>query len=408
MRLGIIGLGYVGITSLAAFARDGHQLIGYESNSAKLNSLKSGKIPITEPEVNNLLLRFKKKIKFTKRIDESVNKLDCLMVSVGTPTDDNGKTDLSSVRSVINELSLVCKNQVPILIRSTCPIGTTRQLRSEYPDLNLNFHPEFLREGSAISDFFDPPKIILGINEKERDKVTKTFNQLYTEFDNEKFIVSYEVAESVKYVDNMFHALKVTFTNEVSKVIAKKKADPSEVMEIFCSDRRLNISDAYLKPGFAYGGSCLEKDLFSFRIQAKGENLPLLEAISKSNQALIDEFFERINDIGTTFIFNGLAFKEETDDLRRSPFVTLAKKLLEKEKIVICFDKNLDTCFGESLHILKNLQKFPNFSLNSSSTKVEDQSILIMCHRDKHPNLPIDFAHSFDLFFGGDILGVFK
>lgn len=405
MRIGIIGLGYVGITSLAAFARDRHSVVGYEVNQTKLAHLEAGRTPISEPSVSDILRDNIDKISYRGDIDGSVNDLDCVLVCVGTPTDDCGRTDLSAIRSVVHELSCVCSSDVPIFIRSTCPIGTTRSLGAAYPTLNLSFHPEFLREGTAINDFFNPPKIVLGIADSGNSEAENILKGLYSEIEAERFLVSYEAAESVKYVDNMFHALKVVFTNEVSKVIAKKNADPSIVMDIFRSDKQLNISGAYLRPGFAYGGSCLEKDLYSFRRQGAAHNLPLLNAITTSNEAVIQEFYEKVTATGAIFILNGLAFKDETDDLRRSPFVTLAKKLLADGHEVICFDRNLTTCFGESLSILNELHQFERFSLNQGAAPSSTDSVLIRCHERAHYEFDAKFIASYDLFFGGDIVG---
>ena len=408
MKLGIVGLGYVGITSMAAFARDGHKLIGYEANQEKLDTLNAGAVPISEPKVGELIEQNFSQIEFRNKIDESVNTLDCLMICVGTPTDEFGKSDLSALKKVINELNKVSKCGIPIFIRSTIPIGTTSKLQNNYPQLNLNFHPEFLREGTAIADFFDPPKIILGIHKHGNSIAEKVFNELYAGFHSSKVKVSFEIAEAVKYVDNSFHALKVVFTNEVSKVIAKNNANPVEVMEIFRSDKRLNISEAYLKPGFAYGGSCLEKDLLSFCSQNKDQALPLLEAISVSNELVIDDFYKKVTKLGSSFIFNGLAFKENTDDLRRSPFVTLVIKLLNDGHNIFSFDENLTVCFGESLNILNKLLEYPNFHLNSTPDLYDQNSILIRCHQKSHQYLPKSFSTSFDLFFGGNILNTLK
>lgn len=408
MRIGIIGLGYVGITSLAAFARNRHSVVGYEVNQTKLELLEAGSTPISEPSVSDILRVNKDKISYRGDIDGSVNDLDCVLVCVGTPTDGNGITDLSAINAVVRELSCVCTSGVPIFIRSTCPIGTTRSLGTAYPSLNLSFHPEFLREGTAIDDFFNPPKIVLGIVDSGNLEAENILKGLYSGIEAERFLVSYEAAESVKYVDNMFHALKVVFTNEVSKVIANKNADPSVVMNIFRSDKQLNISGAYLTPGFAYGGSCLEKDLYSFRRQGKAHNLPLLNAITTSNEAAIQDFYEKITATGAIFILNGLSFKDATDDLRRSPFVTLAKKLLADGHDVICFDSNLTTCFGESLSILNELHQFERFSLNQGTAPSNTDSVLIRCHERSHYELDIKFKASYDLFFGGDILGTLR
>lgn len=407
MKIAIIGLGYVGITTAAAFSKLGHCIIGYENNIAKLGSLYAGKLPITEPSVSELLQDNSERVSYIKDIDNGINNADLVVVSVGTPTSEIGETDLTALNFVMKELSMFRTSDLSILIRSTIPIGLSRKYSDLYPNLSIYFHPEFLREGTAIKDFFSPPKIVLGAKVADDSRAHAILESLYSEFDCPKFVVSFESAESVKYADNIFHALKVVFTNEISKVVAGKNADPREVMEIFRSDRQLNVSPAYLKPGFAYGGSCLEKDLLSFRTQGASCSLPLLDAIAISNEIIIEDFVNKICGFSSTFIFNGLTFKEDVDDLRRSPFVIMAFKLLAKGKEVYAYDDNLETCFGDSAEIYNRLLDQELFHINEDCCSARSDTSVIFCHEKRHSKLEQTFKADYELFFGGDAGRIF-
>lgn len=402
MKLAIVGLGYVGITTAAAFSKLGHTIIGYENNIKKLATLTSGELPITEPEVGDILIENRERIYYREKIESNINEADLVFVSVGTPTSEAGETDLTALNGVMEELSRFGEIDLPIVIRSTIPIGLSRQYAVRYPNLNILFHPEFLREGTAVQDFFNPPKIVFGAGVQSDNQLRNLVDTLYEGFDCPKFFVSYEAAESVKYADNIFHALKVAFTNEISKVVASKGADPREVMRIFRSDEQLNISPAYLKPGFAYGGSCLEKDLASFRTQAQNLNIPLLLSVTESNETIVNEFVGRIARQSDTFILNGLTFKEKVDDLRRSPFVSIAMRLLDLGNEVYAYDDNLETTFGESRQIFDRLLANPRFHINEACPAPSGNPIVVYCHRNRHEYLVPSFVADYELFAGGD------
>lgn len=399
MKITIIGLGYVGITSAACFLKLGHEVIGIEKNSSKINALLQDDIPITEPDISSLICDNKEFIRYKSSIDEDINNSDIVFICVGTPTDSDNTTDLSAIYSVFEELSHVVVSNLPIVIRSTVPIGTTTILSNMYDDLNLIFHPEFLREGSAVTDFFNPPKIVIG---SQLPNNIDVFSELYNGIKAETFMVDYETAESIKYTDNIWHALKISFTNEISKCLSKKGACPHQVMKIFCTDKILNLSSYYMKPGFAYGGSCLEKDLSSFRNQFNSTNTPLLNSISVSNKALIDEFCNSIRNVGDVFVVDGITFKEFVDDLRRSPFVSICNFLLNNNKKVFVFDSNLNTVFGESKEILEELLTSENFYLNVDEINV-DVHCIIKCHKNSHINYEIPYKKSYELFVGGNV-----
>lgn len=401
MKIGVLGLGYVGITTTACFAKLGHEVIGIEINTDKLSSLRDGEATIVEPHISDLLKNYSNRISYFSEL--ASDDLECLFICVGTPTGRDGESDLSALHSCIRDLSnreISC----PIVIRSTIPIGTCKRLSLEYPSLKFVFHPEFLREGSAVEDFFQPPMIVYGTDDASNEYC---LDQLYKDFDVSKFVVGYGEAESVKYTSNIFHALKIVFTNEIAKSLSQHAVNPNTVMQIFMADKQLNVSNAYLKPGFAYGGSCLEKDLQSFISQNQNLTLPLLGAISVSNETLIQDFYLKIYEKSEVFILNGLTFKEGIDDLRRSPYVTLALKLLEQGKSVHVYDDNLTKLFGENLDILKSLLSYRNFTANSLSTYIPEATVLF-CHRKRHSILPAEYKEEYKLFPNDNIIENFQ
>jgi GDP-mannose 6-dehydrogenase len=407
MKIAIIGLGYVGITSAAGFLELGFEVVGYENNVSKVNALREGTFPIVEDGVSDLFKKNAERFSVFSEPNLVLNTCDYIMIAVGTPTSKEGVTSLIAMDSVLSSLSSVIETNSPILIRSTVPIGTSRVYSERYPHLNIVFHPEFLREGSAIEDFFKPPKIVFGVRNNHDGGVPDPLSRIYDRFNCEIYCVAYESAESVKYADNIFHALKVAFTNEIVKAVTKKGANPYDVMSIFRSDRQLNISPVYLNPGFAYGGSCLEKDLFSFREQLSGCSLPLLDAITVSNEGIIRDAYLKIKDAGRNFIVNGLTFKEGVDDLRRSPYVSLVKMLLNDGSTVYAFDDNLHNLFGESFEILNELREFPGFRLNERVDLQAGEVVVVFCHRERHSLLGTSYVSDFDLYTGGAVSKVY-
>ena len=400
MKIGVLGLGYVGITTTACFAKLGHEVVGIEINTDKLSLLRDGETTIVEPGISELLNNHSNRISYFSEL--VVDNLECLFVCVGTPTGRDGRSDLSALHRCIGDLSN-SEISCPIVIRSTIPIGTCETLSSMYPSLKFIFHPEFLREGSAVKDFFQPPMIVYGTDDANSEYC---LDQLYKDFDVSKFVVGYGEAESVKYTSNIFHALKIVFTNEIAKSLTQHAVNPNTVMQIFMADKQLNVSNAYLKPGFAYGGSCLEKDLQSFISQNQNLTLPLLGAISVSNETLIQDFYLKIHEKSEVFILNGLTFKEGIDDLRRSPYVTLAIKLLEEGKSVHAYDDNLNKLFGENLDILKSLLSYRNFTANSLSNFVPEATVLF-CHSKRHSILPAEYKEEYKLFPNDNIIANF-
>lgn len=345
MNISVFGLGYVGVVTAACFAKEGHQVLGVDISEDKVAQLNAGQSPIVEDAIGGLIAdaRASGLLSATTDAGTAVSSSDIIIVCVGTPSAANGSLETSHVYVVCRQIGALLENATrrpTIVIRSTMLPGSMRNLvlpaLMEAAGENLKnlctvvFHPEFLREGSSVRDFYDPPKIVIGENKPgEGDQLM----ELYSGFSAPVFRAEYEVAEMVKYCDNMFHALKITFANEIGLFCAGLGIDSRQVMEIFCADTKLNISRSYLRPGFAFGGSCLPKDMRAFLHSARQRDVetPMLAGILPSNKGQIERAAQIILKTGARKIgLWGLAFKPGTDDLRESPLVTLAELLCGK------------------------------------------------------------------------------
>jgi GDP-mannose 6-dehydrogenase len=353
--ISVFGLGYVGTVTAACLAEEGYEIIGVDTSEKKVRAVRRGESPVQEERVSMLVKKGVNSDRLCATLDaaEAIRRSDMAIICVGTPTNSNGELDTSHVDTVADQIGSVLGDRSPdeeflIVLRSTVLPGTTQSLviptleeaagRPVGQGYDVVFHPEFLREGSSVEDFYDPPKIVIGEREPGCGESLTSF---YETFDAPLFHTSLEVAESVKYADNIFHAVKVTFANEMGQFFHEHGADAQRVMNLFRQDTKLNISPKYLRPGFAFGGSCLPKDLRAalHAGRQKGLDLPMLENILPSNQAQIDRtasaiFSEDVNEVG----IYGLAFKPSTDDLRESPYLKLVRRLDEKGVEVRCYD----------------------------------------------------------------------
>lgn len=354
MRISIFGLGYVGSVSAVGLAELGHEVIGIDIVPEKVAELEEGRAPLKEPQLDELLAKNLKtgRLRFSTNAQEAVLKSDCAMITVGTPSDKNGNINLNMVErcieNIAKELKESSKKEFLIIIRSTIPPETTARMQSltqsilgESCKVTFSMNPEFTREGAAVEDFFKPAIIVFGIEEA----AAKTqLSEVYEGIDSPTIWVSTKTAELVKYTNNAFHAMKVAFANEIGRISASYDVDGKAVMDIVCADKKLNISSKYLSPGFAFGGSCLPKDLRGINAIASKQaiEIPLLQSISKSNDRHIDYF---VNDLLQRNLqrvgFLGMTFKTKTDDLRESPSLRLIKQLLEKEVAIKMTDINL-------------------------------------------------------------------
>jgi GDP-mannose 6-dehydrogenase len=353
MKISVFGLGYVGAVSAACLAADGHTVIGVDTNPVKVDLLNQGRAPVIEAGLDQLITEGVRsgRLRATTDCDEAVAGTDLGFVCVGTPSKSNGSLDLAYLRRVAEDIGQSLHRQPTpfvVVIRSTVLPGTTRDVL--LPDLEraagrpvpVGVHPEFLREGTAVRDYYEPPKVVLGtLDEEVRALVTPVAERPGAPL----IQTDLELAEMAKYADNAWHALKVTFANEIGSLAKAQGLDGQRVMEILCADTKLNLSPVYLRPGFAFGGSCLPKDVRALRYQGRSLDLdlPVLNAILPSNQQQLDRAFQMVADAGSRQIgVLGLAFKAGTDDLRESPMVEVVERLIGKGYDVCIYDANVN------------------------------------------------------------------
>jgi GDP-mannose 6-dehydrogenase len=356
MRIAIFGLGYVGCVSAACLASQGHQVIGVDVNPLKVEMINAGQSPIIEAGVDQLIGQAVAagNLWATPDAGEAIAKADLSLVCVGTPSNENGSLDLRYVRRVADEIGQALAGQTHyhvVAVRSTVLPGTVANEviplleeasgRRAGEDFGVCSNPEFLREGSAVADFYQPPITLIGQwDERSGDRVAA----IYQNIEAPIIRTDLPTAETIKYVSNAFHALKITFANEIGNFCKKVGVDSHEVMRIFCMDTKLNISPAYLKPGYAFGGSCLPKDLRALLHRARQEDLelPVLQAIPRSNELQARLGVEAVLRTGKKRVgILGLSFKAGTDDLRESPMVYLAETLLGKGYNLKIYDENV-------------------------------------------------------------------
>ncbi len=356
MRIAIFGLGYVGCVSAGCLARAGHEVIGVDVNPTKLEILGAGRSPVIEADLDEIIAEAVRsgRLRAVGRADEAVAASDLALICVGTPSRPNSSLDLSYVTRVCTQIGEALRErETPyvVCVRSTMVPGSTDEvvrpaLEEGFggplpPGVRIAVNPEFLREGTAVKDFFGPPKTVVGADDGD---TARTVASLYDGIDAPRILTSIRVAEMVKYVDNVFHAVKIAFANEIGTLCRAVGVDSHEVMDIFTQDRKLNISPAYLRPGFAFGGSCLPKDLRAilYRGRTLDLKLPLLGSVLASNAMQIERAVDMILELGKKRLgFLGLSFKPGTDDLRESPLVMLIETCIGKGYDIRIFDRNV-------------------------------------------------------------------
>lgn len=356
MKLSIFGLGYVGSVSAACFARDGHEVIGVDVNPLKVEIINSGRSPIVEPQLNELIIEAvkAKRLRATTDAADAVSSSDVSLVCVGTPGNPNGSLDLTHIKNSCKQigiaLSAIDRHHV-VVIRSTLLPGSIERHviptlevfsgKRAGKDFGVAINPEFLREGTSVYDFDNPPFTLIGADD---ENVSSVLGHLYTRLNAPLFTLRIKEAEMVKYACNCFHALKVAFANEIGNICKPLAVDSHRVMEVFCQDHKLNLSPYYLKPGFAFGGSCLPKDLRAMTYKAKelDVEIPVLSSILLSNEQQIERAINMVLATGGKNIgILGLSFKQGTDDLRESPIVTVVERLLGKGLRVLIYDRDV-------------------------------------------------------------------
>jgi GDP-mannose 6-dehydrogenase len=395
MNLSVFGLGYVGCVSAACFAKEGHNVIGVDVNPNKVDLINSGQSPIVEAGIGELLTEVvaQKRLRATTDSMEAISNSDVSLICVGTPSNQNGSLDLRYVTRVCEEIgaAIKAKNKFHVVvIRSTMLPGTIESVvrptlhQQAGENLSVCINPEFLREGTSLKDFYAPPFTLIGADD---ERTAGIVSQLYASIDAPVFVTSVKTAEMVKYVCNCFHALKVSFANEIGNICKAVNVDSHQVMDIFCKDTKLNLSPYYLKPGFAFGGSCLPKDLRAINYKAKelDVDVPLLSSILPSNRLQIERAVDMIMRKGKKRVgILGFSFKPGTDDLRESPMVTLIEALIGKGYQLSIFDRevSLARLFGANKEYIE--REIPHISqlMHEDLKQVLDNSDIIVLGKD--------------------------
>lgn len=349
-RVAVLGLGYVGCVTAACLAASGHQVSGVDRDEHKVASVRRGQAPFFEPGLEELVRdgSASGRLTATTVTAEALNDVDVALVCVGTPSERNGNLGLDQLRRATADIEAACRKRskpLVVAVRSTVFPGTCEQVvmpaLADLKNVTVAVNPEFLREGAAVKDFMEPALIVVGGNQPEP---MQRVAGLYSGLPLKPCLVALRTAEMIKYACNAFHAVKIGFANEVGALAEVMGVMPEEVLSTLCTDERLNISAAYLKPGFAFGGSCLPKDLraLQYRASRLDLKLPMLQSVLSSNDEHLHRAIQAVLDLGTARIgVVGLAFKENTDDLRESPVVTLLEHLIGKGRDVRVYDPHI-------------------------------------------------------------------
>ena len=394
MNIGVYGLGYVGTVTAACLAHKGHRVTGVDINAEKVRSVQAGRPPVSEPGLDSLLSRGVESgaLEATTHTTDAAQRTSLSLITVGTPPLPGGKPDLSCVSSVCREIARARASMAEdhvVAIRSTVPRGTLAACRTDMKcesgdaPIHIAQNPEFLREGSSIDDFMTPPFTLVGTHDPLAEAALR---ELYEFLDAPFLVVDPDVAALVKLACNAWHATKVTFANEIGRTCAGMGIDGRTVMDILTRDPKLNTSAAYLRPGFAYGGSCLPKDVAALVSLADEENVPvpLLRALPESNRRQVDAAAERILALGARHIaVFGLSFKPDTDDLRESPTVPLVKRLLGEGLDVRIFDPYVrrGELLGANLrHVHEHLPHFEALMQDDPATACAGADLIVVTH----------------------------
>ena len=411
MNISIFGLGYVGCVSLACLAENGHRVQGVDVVTHKNELINAGKATIIEKDIDELISKNWKagRISATRESKKAVLQTEISIICVGTPSNVNGHLDLNTIYETAEQIGTALKDKNEfhiVVIRSTVLPGTNKKVgdileRNSGKKRNENFavvsNPEFLREGSAVKDYYNPPVTVIGT---DSNKAKAKLKEMYKGINAPIEETSIEIAELIKYVNNTFHALKVSFANEVGNICKKMNIDSHKLMHLFCMDDQLNLSSYYLKPGFAFGGSCLPKDVTAFKTMAHDFYLesPVLNSILDSNENQKRQALKMVLDRNSRKIgILGLSFKKGTDDLRYSPIVELAEVLLGKGSSVLIYDKNVNISKLSGTNKAYIDQHIPHLSelISDDLEKVVSNSeVIIIAHNepefseyiDKNPN----------------------
>jgi GDP-mannose 6-dehydrogenase len=405
MQISVFGIGYVGAVSSACLANDGHHVIAVDPNPHKVGPLNEGISPIVEPGLDELIqdgIRSRRLVA-TSDVREAINSTDLSFVCVGTPSRSNGSLDTAYVAAAAEQIGAAIREKNSfhsVVMRSTILPGTMESIvlpalerasgRQAGVGFGVAYYPEFLRESTAISDYYDPGAIIFG----RHDQATiDRLLDIHKIFKVEPRVVSIRTAEAVKYTNNAWHALKISFANEIGNICKEAGIDGHAVMDVLCADNRLNISKAYLKPGFAFGGSCLPKDLRALRFAARKLDVPtpILDATMDANEEQLRRAYAMVAATGKRRIgIIGLSFKPETDDLRESPLVELAERLYGRGYDIRIYDPNIQVSklTGANLQFVKSqLPHLTSLLTNDVNEVVDHAEVFVLGNRDEAKRL---------------------
>ena len=401
MRVSIFGLGYVGTVCAGCLAQDGHEIIGVDPVPTKVDLINAGRSTIIEVEIGELIAQAvaKGNLRATGKTSDALENSELSFVCVGTPSQINGNLDLAHVRHVCEQIGRALRDKRErhtVVIRSTVLPGTIRNIvipvLEEYSgkkagiDFGVCDNPEFLREGSAVKDFRCPPKTVIGELDRASGDPLAT---LYAKLDTPMVRTDLETAEMIKYIDNSWHALKIGFANEIGNLCKSFSVDAYKAMEIFFMDTKLNISSAYLLPGFAFGGSCLPKDLRALGYAAKSYDLelPILKSILPSNELQVARALKLIMDKGQKRIgILGFSFKPGTDDLRESPMIEIIERLAGKGYDLRIYDKNVQVASLVGANrdfILNRIPHISKLMVENMDAVLQHAETIVIGHKDK-------------------------
>lgn len=401
MHISIFGLGYVGVVCAACLSKRNHNIIGVDVHTAKIDLINQGKSPIVEPGLEELLAEGIKENRLTgtKDVSKAINSSDISLICVGTPSKRNGDLDLTHLENVCHQIGQALKNKPSfhtVVIRSTVLPGTVKNKvipileatsgKKAGIDFGIATNPEFLRESTAIADYNFPPITVIGELDSHSGDLLE---ELYSDLDAPILRRPIEVAEMIKYTCNVWHAVKVTFANEIGNIAKACGVDGREVMDIICQDHKLNISSYYMKPGFAFGGSCLPKDMRALNYRASQLDVitPMLSSVMNSNTQQVRNAFNFIESYGKRNVtMLGLSFKAGTDDLRESPLVELAEILIGKGYKLKIYDQNVEYAmvFGANKEYIES--KIPHISClltKDLEEAVRSSDIIILGNNNK-------------------------
>ena len=402
MHIAIFGIGYVGAVSAACLAHAGHTVIGVDANAGKVDLINAGKSPVVEKDVDGMIAHAVAagRLRATTDHRAAIRDSELAVVCVGTPSRGNGDLDLTYVKRVCANIAEALRAKhgfTAIVVRSTVLPGTLRNTvipalesgsqKRAGRDFGVGFFPEFLRESTAVYDFYNPPKIVIAASDDRTRAMLEILNE---GFDAPVTRADFEVAEMVKYADNAWHALKVAFANEIGSISKALGIDGGAVMDIFCQDIKLNISAKYLRPGFAFGGSCLPKDVraLNYKVRNLDLELPLLSSIMASNRSHIDRALQMVLDRNERKVgVLGLSFKAGTDDLRESPVVELVERLLGKGHEIRIYDRNvnLSRLVGANrAYIYEHLPHIARLMVDNVDEVVNHGGTIVIGNRDRH------------------------